>query len=205
MKLYHFPHACSLGINVLLEETGAPYELALVNLRENEQKKPPFIEINPKGKVPALARDDGGIITEYPAIAYYIARKFPEAKLLPEDLDAQTKVLELLDYMISNVHMRGFTRMFRASTFSPSEADEPQVVAAGRDVIEKGFHLLSEELGEKDYLAGDFSIADSALFFLERWAGTRANMPLSENLARHLARMLGRPAVQRALDSVGLA
>lgn len=205
MKLYYSPQACSLGINVLLEETGAPYELALIDLRRDEQKQPAFLALNPKGKVPTLQRDDGGIVTEYPAIAYYLARKFPEAKLLPEDLDAQTKVLELLDYMIGTVHMRGFTRIFRASAFSPDPAGEQLVVAAGREIVIQGFDLLAEELGDQDYLVGDVSIADSALFFLTRWAVTRANIALPPALERHLERMKARPAVQRALQSIGIA
>ncbi len=205
MKLYHFPQACSIGINVLLEETGAPYELALVNLRQDEQKTPPFIALNPKGKVPTLQLDDGAIVTEYPAIAYYLARSFPEARLLPAGVAAETKTLELLDYMIATVHMRGYTRMFRPGNFSPNPADEAAVIAAGRAVVMTGLELLEGELGTKDYLMGDFSIADSALFFIEFWTRTRASLPLPPMLDRHLERMMGRPAVQRALASVGLA
>src|SRR5260370_40807128 len=69
MKLYYAPGVCSIGIHVLLEEIGKPYQLELVNLREGAQFKPPFTGVSPKGKVPALGRDDGSVLTEFPAIA----------------------------------------------------------------------------------------------------------------------------------------
>jgi glutathione S-transferase len=59
MKLYYSPGACSIGIDVLLEEIGKPYKAQLVNLRDREQYKPPFTRINPKSKVPTVLRDDG--------------------------------------------------------------------------------------------------------------------------------------------------
>ena len=64
MKLYHAPGACSLGIHVLLEEIGQPFELARLNLAEGEQRRPDFTAVNRKGKVPTLVRNDG---TDWPA------------------------------------------------------------------------------------------------------------------------------------------
>ena len=69
MKLYYAPGVCSIGIHVLLEEIGKPYELEAINLREGAQYKPEYASVNPKSKVPALVRDDGSLLTEYPAIA----------------------------------------------------------------------------------------------------------------------------------------
>ena len=77
MKLFYSPGACSIGIHVLLEEIGKPYEAQLVNLREGGQFKPDFTAVNPKSKVPTLVRDDGSVLTEYPAIAYWLARTNP--------------------------------------------------------------------------------------------------------------------------------
>ena len=88
MKLMYSPGACSIGIHVLLEEIGKPYEAQLVNLREGAQFKPDFTSVNPKSKVPTLVRDDGSVLTEYPAIAYWLARTNPDKKLLPDDVDA---------------------------------------------------------------------------------------------------------------------
>jgi glutathione S-transferase len=205
MKLYYAPNACSLGIHVLLEELGVPFEISKVDLYNGAQHQGEYLAINPKAKVPALERDDGAVITEYPAIAYYLARSFPDAKLFPDDLDAQTEVLELLDYMIATVHMRGFTRIFRPAMFSPTPEDEAKVKEAGVAVISKGFDLLAAQLEDKDYLIGSYSIADTALFFLAWWAVKRAQITVPPAIHGFLNLMLSRPAVQRALAKEGLA
>jgi len=205
MKLFYFPNACSLGIHVLLEEVGATFDLVSINLAQGAQHQPDFLAINPKAKVPALELDDGHLVTEFPAIAYYLARQYPDANLWPQDLTSQTQALSLLDYMIATVHMRGFTRIFRPSMFSPTPSDEAAVKEAGIAVISKGFELLAAELGDKDYLLGEFSIADAGLFFLEWWAIARAGLAVPPAISAHLERMKTRPAVQRALAKEGLA
>jgi glutathione S-transferase len=204
MKLYFSPGACSIGIHVLLEEIGKPYETERVNLQQGEQYKPPFTTINPKSKVPTLARDDGSVLTEFPAIAYWLARTNPFANLLPDDIDQQARALELTDYAVATIHMQGFGRQFRASNFTPNAADEESVKARGRELAEKGFAQLDKALEGKDYAVGKFSIADAAIFYVEFWS-KRVGMTLPPNCAAHLDRMLARPAVQRTLQQEGLS
>ncbi|MSP01005.1 MAG: glutathione S-transferase [Acetobacteraceae bacterium] len=204
MKLYFAPGVCSIGIHVLMEEIGKPYEGISVNLREGAQHKPEYMAINPKSKVPALIDDEGTIRTEYPAIAYWLARTHPFSNLLPDNIDQQAKVLELMDYCVATIHMQGFTRIFRPGNFAPNAADEAAVKARGTEIAEKGFAALNEALEGKDYAVGKFSIADSAIFYVEFWA-KRINMALPLNCAAHLERMLARPAVQRTLAAEGLA
>jgi glutathione S-transferase len=204
MKLYYAPGACSIGIHVLLEEIGKPYEAERVNLQQGEQYKPPFTTINPKSKVPTLAKDDGSVLTEFPAIAYWLAKTNPFANLLPDDIDQQARALELLDYAVATIHMQGFGRQFRASNFTPSAADEEAVKARGKELAERGFAQLDKALEGKDYAVGKFSIADAAIFYVEFWS-KRVGMTLPPNCAAHLDRMLARPAVQRTLQQEGLA
>ena len=204
MKLYYAPGACSIGIHVLLEEIGKPYDLERVNLQQGEQHKPPFVEVNPKSKVPTLVDDAGTVRTEFPAIAYWLARTNPYANLLPDDIDLQAKALELMDYCVATVHMQGFTRIFRSSNFSPNPADEPAVKARGTEIAEKGFAAINEALEGKDYAVGKFSIADTAIFYVEFWS-KRVGIALPPNCAAHLERMLARPAVQQTLKAEGLA
>jgi glutathione S-transferase len=99
MKLYYAPGACSIGIHVLLEEIGKPYEAVAVNLREGAQHKPEFTGVNPKSTVPTLVRDDGSVHTEYPAIAYWLAATNPEAGLMPATPEDQCRALEATDYI----------------------------------------------------------------------------------------------------------
>jgi glutathione S-transferase len=204
MKLYYSPGACSIGIHVLLEEIGKPYDAVAVNLREGEQYKPGFTAVNPKSKVPTLARDDGSILTEYPAIAYWLARSNPFSNLLPDDVDLQARALELLDYAVATIHMQGFGRQFRASNFTPNEADEDAVKAKGKEIAEKGFAVIDKALEGKEYAVGKFSIADSAIFYVSFWA-KRVGITLPGNVAAHFERMTARPSVQRVLQQEGLA
>jgi glutathione S-transferase len=204
MKLYYAPGACSIGIHVLLEEIGKPYETEVVNLREGAQYKPAFTSVNPKSKVPTLVRDDGTVMTEYPSIAYWLARTNPYANLLPDNIDQQARALELLDYAVATIHMQGFARIFRSANFTPNAADEDAVKARGKDIAEKGFATLDKALEGKDYAVGGYSIADSALFYVEFWS-KRIGMTLPSNTAAHLERMLARPAVQRMIQQEGLA
>ncbi|HUN41940.1 MAG TPA: glutathione S-transferase C-terminal domain-containing protein [Acetobacteraceae bacterium] len=205
MKLMYAPGACSLGIHVLLEEIGKPYETERVNLMEGAQYKPDFTAVNPKSKVPALVRDDGSVLTEFPAIAYWLARTNPQAKLLPDDADSQARALEAMDYVIATMHMQGFTRIFRPGNFSPNEADADAVKARGREIFEKGLALMDKALAGKDYIVGQFSIADAALFYVEFWGAARLKLDLPSNCAAHFKRMLARPAVQRMMQQEGLA
>lgn len=198
MKLYYAPHACSLGIHVLLEEIGKPFELQKLDLFGLDQYSPEYVAINPKSKVPALLRDDGVVLTEYPAIAFYLAMTNPEAKLLPPGTDAQIKTMELLEYMTATVHMAGLGRAAVPQIFSPLPEEQERLREVGRKMVARGFEVLALTLGSKDYLLGDYSIADSFLFYIENGAG-HGNIPLPPEFAAHLQRMLARPAVQRAL------
>ena len=204
MKLYYSPGACSLGIHVLLEEIGKPYEAQKVDLRSGEQHKPEFTAINPKSKVPTLQRDDGSVLTEFPAIATWLARKNPDKKLLPGDPDGEARALEALDYVVSTMHMQGFSRMFRPGGFAPTEADHDKVKARGKEIMEKGLAIMDKALEGKEYLAGKFSIADAALFYVTFWAAGRMKMPLPKNVAAHYERMKARPAVKRTVEQEGL-
>ncbi len=203
MKLYYAPGVCSIGIHVLLEEIGKPYELEAINLREGAQFRPEYTKVNPKSKVPALLRDDGSLQTEYPAIAYWLARTNPFSNLLPDNIDLQARALEIMDYCVATVHMQGFTRMFRPGNFSPDPAQEDAVKTRGKEIVLKGFDTLNAALEGKDYAVGPFSIADSALFYVEFWAG-RVGIPLPANCAAHYERMKARPSVQRTMQQEGV-
>jgi len=206
MKLYYAPGACSIGIHVLLEEIGKPYETQLVNLRDGEQYKPPYVSTNPKSKVPALQRDDGSLLTEFPVIAHWLARRNPEANLLPKDEEAFTRAMEAMEYAVGTIHGQGFSRIFRPAYFSSSEAEQEQVKARGREMAEKGFALIDKTIAGKNYLGGStFSIADAALFYVEFWAAKRLGMKLPANCAAHFERMMARPAVQKVIKDEGLA
>ena len=203
MKLYYAPGACSIGIHVLLEEIGKPYDREKVDLAGRKQFDPAYTAINPKSKIPTLVRDDGSALTEYPAIATWLAMTNPDKKLMPTDAEGMARVLETMDYIVATLHMHGFSRLFATHKYALRPEDTDSVKAAGREMVEKGFALLDARLAGKEYVAGTFSVADSALFYVEFWAG-RVGIPLPPNCAAHFARMKARPSVQRVFAAEGL-
>ena len=204
MKLYYSPGACSLGIHILLEEIGKPFELERISLKDGEQHKPGYVAITPKSKVPALQRDDGSVLTEYGAIATWLARTNPAAGLLPDDPEAEARAVEAMDYAVATVHMQGFTRIVRPGNFSPDEAAKEAVQARGREIYSKGLSILADRLGGKQWVAGDYSLGDAAVFYVTRWSRSAGVEP-PPPIAGHFARMQQRLAVQRVMAAEGLA
>lgn len=205
MRLHYSPNACSIGIHVILEEIGKPYELARVNLKQNAQFDAPYLAINPKSKVPALERGDGSVLTEYPVIAMWLAKSNPEAALVPQDLEGETRCAELLDYLCGTVHAQAFTRQGRPGRFAQRPEDEPAIAAQGREMAVKYLDLLARTwAGDVWALPSGYSIADTALFYLEHWCARRYGIPLPPKLDAHLAAMFARPAVRRTLEQEGL-
>lgn len=202
MKFYMTPGSCSTGIHILLEELDLPFEVYLVNLLAGDQNRTDYLALNPKGTIPTLVRDDGSALTEFQAIAWWLARTHPRAKLLPEDADGEARVIEAMDYAVGTIHMQGFARIFTTSHFTPSEADHEAVKQRGMEIVARGYAVLNALLAGREYVAERFSIADAALFYVEFW-GDKLKLDLPEHCRAHYQRLLARPAVQRVLREEG--
>lgn len=202
MKFYMTPGSCSTGIHILLEELEKVFEVYIVNLPAGQQYSADYVAINPKSTIPTLVRDDGKPVTEFQAIAYWLARSNPKAGLLPEGLDDEVLVMEVMDYVVGTIHMQGFARLFNTVEYTSNEQDYEAVKNRGREIVEKGFAVINNILEKKDYIAGKFSIADAALFYVEFWAD-KINIKMPENCCSHYQRMLKRPAVYRVLREEG--
>jgi len=202
MKLYMTPGSCSTGIHVVLEELEEVFEAYIVNVPAGDHFKPDYIAINPKSTIPTLVRRDGTALTEIQAIAYWLAHTHPRAKLWPEDIEAETRALETMAYVVGTIHGQGFARIFATNTFARNPADHDSMRALGRDIVLNGFLILDNALAAKTYVAGCFSVADAILFYVEFWAD-KTNIALPGNLLAHYRRMLARPAVQRVLREEG--
>ncbi|HWU60911.1 MAG TPA: glutathione S-transferase C-terminal domain-containing protein [Ensifer sp.] len=200
MKLFYAPGACSIGIHVLLEEIGAPFDTQRINIREGEQFADGYVAINPKSKVPSLLRDDGSLLTEFPSIAFWLARTNPEKGLLGDSLEEQTRALEIVDFVVSTIHMQGFSRIFRASKFTPRAEDEAWVQERGKDIARNAFKVIEKLLTGKTFALGDkFTIADAALFYVLFWACDRVKLELPEHCTAYYARLKSRPSVVAVL------
>ncbi len=202
MKFYMTPGSCSTGIHIILEELEEVFEAHIVNLPAGDNFKPDYVAINPKSTIPALVRSDGSVLTEVPAIAYWLGRSRPRARLWPSDIETETRLLEAMSYIAGTVHGHGFARIFATPTFSRNEADQESVRALGRNIVVKGFAILNKMLDGQSYLGGEFSVADPILFYVEFWAD-KTGIALPANLLAHYRRMLARPVVQRVLREEG--
>lgn len=168
--LFHAPNSCSEGIALLLRVIGVAHENRVVDLAQRAQQAPAYRAVNPKGKVPALLRPDGTVLTEFPAIAFWLARQFPAAGLIGEGLEAEARALELVDFIVSSLHMRGFTLIKVPQKFLPDAAAQDALRAHGRAEVDRGLDHLADQLGEQPFLLGRFGIADAAAFYVLRWA-----------------------------------
>ena len=101
LKLYYAPDTCALASHIALEQAGAEYEAARVNLSSNEENSPEYLRINPKGRVPALITSRG-ILTETPAILQFICQSYPDAGLAPlEDVFETARMNAFNSYLCS--------------------------------------------------------------------------------------------------------
>lgn len=202
MKLYYGPFTCAIEIAALLDEAGVAYEAVKVDTAGGAQRGAAFRAINPKGKIPVLVRDDGTAITEYPAIALWIARTNPEARLWPSDPEAEARAAEMMFYTIDTVHGQAFRRVFFPQEFCKDEAHRAAVKADGKAMATAGFEILAQQLGDRPYAAGEaFSIADATIFYATRWARlTKVSLPATiEALAERVG---SRPAFKAAVATL---
>jgi glutathione S-transferase len=112
------PHTCAVGIHILLEEIDRPYETEKLDVNGGDTHRLPFIGINPKGKVPTLVREDGSVLTEFSAIATWLARTNPQTGLLPDDLELEARAVETMAYVGGTIHGQGYARVFVPQMFA---------------------------------------------------------------------------------------
>lgn len=205
MKLYYAPGTCSIGIHILLEEIGKPYELAKLDFSASEQLSPKFKQINPKSKVPTLVRDDGAVLTEFQSIAYWLAQSNPSLELLPSDPEARIKCLSLADYVVGTIHPQAFGRQFRPANFAMRAEDIDAVKARGRELATNAFAIVDGMLGDGECVTERFSFADAALFYVEFWQVGRLGLKLPKRCMTHYEAMLGRNSVKTVLQREGFA
>lgn len=204
MKLFYAPGACSLASHITLEELGLPYEAVRLNLMEGEQRKPEYLALNPKGRVPALATEQG-VLTESPAILVYLAGLKPDADLLPADPWARGQAVSFLVWCSGTVHGIGFAGLFRAARFASSEAGQADVKATARETVLAGMTDIEARYQGKDWLFGAFGVADLYPVIFRRWAA-RVGLDIAAypNLAGLAARLAARPAAARVIAREGI-
>jgi glutathione S-transferase len=201
LKLYYATGSCALASHICLEEVGATYEAVGLNFADGDQRKPDYLGINPKGRVPALVTERG-ILTETPAILAFIAQSFPAAGIAPlDDPFAFARVQSFNSYLCSTVHV-AHAHGPRASRW----ADDEAAIAAMRKKVPQTvgdcFDLIEREMIEGPWVMGaTYSICDPYLFTIGGWLESDGvDIRRFPKVRDHHARMSSRPAVQRALS-----
>jgi glutathione S-transferase len=198
MKLYYSPGACSLSPHIALLEAGLPYDLVKVDLRAKKlENGDDYLKVNPKGQVPALALDNGELVTEGPV--QMIADKASAKNLAPaRDSAERYKLLEWLNFITGELH-KNFSPLF-----NPAIPDE--VKNFFKDRIMGKFKYIDSQLAGRDYLMGkQFTVADGYLYTMLRWAdGNKLDLSGLKNLMAYKDRVAARPKVQEALTKEGL-
>jgi glutathione S-transferase len=200
MKLYYAPGVCSLSPHIVLEEAGLPHELVKTDIRaKTTASGSDYRAINPLGYVPALALDDGTLLTEGPAIVQYIADKVPEKGLAPANGTlARYKMQSWLNFVSSELH-KGFSPLF-----NPQMPDAAKQLT--RERLAPRFAHLNTHLATNNYLMGEtFTCPDAYCFTVMRWtAPTKIDLAPYPYLQGYMKRVEARPAVQAAMKAEGL-
>jgi glutathione S-transferase len=178
LTLYFAPGSSSFAVQIALHEIGVPFEGKPMSF--NDMQKPEYLALNPEGKVPTLVID-GRSLTEVAAILYYLAKRFPDAGLLPsDDIEAEAQARSWMSFIASTLH--------------PARQ-------RGLDHAREVWKIADRRLGS-GWVLPRYSIADIHLFRLY-WRFSNSLKPAAgtfPNLDAHYARMMARPAVQRTIE-----
>jgi glutathione S-transferase len=200
MKLYYAPGACSMAPHIALCEAGLSYDLEKVDLAaKTTEGGADYTGINPKGYVPALALDDGQVLTEVSAVVQYIADQAPGSGLAPQPGTTERyKLLEWLGFIATEVH-KGFGPLWKPDT---PDAYKPIV----RDNLAKRFGYLDRQLVDRDHLMGSgFTVADAYCFTILNWTNFHSiDLTALPNVSAYVSRVAARPKVQQAMREEGL-
>ncbi|MDX2274538.1 MAG: glutathione S-transferase family protein [Hyphomonadaceae bacterium] len=198
IEFFAAPSPNAHKVSITLEELGLPYEVRLMNLQGQEHKEEWFLQINPNGRIPAIRdHDEGGFaVFESGAIMIYLAEK--AGRLLPSDAKKRSVAIQWLMFQMGGVGpMMGQANVF--TRYWPE--DLPRVAARYRNEGRRLMEVLNRRLGEAEYLAEEYSIADIANFCWARmcnFPGVKTDdLP---HLTRWIAAIDARPAVQRGVQ-----
>jgi glutathione S-transferase len=181
LTFWFAPGASSMATHIALHEVGAQFDARPVSFARKQNKTPEFLALNPEGKVPTLSID-GRVLTEVAGTLFYLARRFPDAGLLPEgDIEAEAQVVSWMSFIASTVH---------------------PALRVGAARLHEVFRIAEQKLQGRTWTVGDYSIADIHLFRLFwRWMDSGGPEPGTfPGLSAHYERMMARPAVRRVLE-----
>lgn len=206
LQLHYFPDNASLAPHFLLVETGADYELKLVDRNSNAQKSEAYLKLNPAGRIPTLVHGDL-VLFESPAICIYICELDAASQFIPPlGHPKRPLFFQWLAYLNNTLQTEFMIWRYPENHTADTRGIEP--IRAAQDPRLVGIlALLDEELGKKRFLLGDtVSACDHFLFMLALWCGKISRSPTSfENLSRFMHEISQRSAVRRVCEIENIA
>ena len=199
LKLFWATGTCALASHIALEEAGAKYETVKLDFTQGDQRKPDYLLVNAKGRVPALITERG-ILTETPAILGWIAQSSPQAKLAPADPYEFAMAQAFNSYLCATVHP-AHAHGRRGARWSDDAAAQETMKAKVPQNMADCYTLI-----ENDYLKGPwvmgaaYSICDAYLYTISGWlAGDQVDIAKFPKVHDHFKRMNERAAVKAVL------
>jgi GST-like protein len=204
IELYTWGTPNGRKVSIMLEECALPYNVHRIDIGKGDQHSPAFLAICPNGKIPAIVDTEGPDgrpmpLFESGAILVYLAGK--AGKFLPASLRGKYEALQWLMFQ-----MGGVGPMFGQVHHFVRQAKEEVPYAIERYTKEKDrlYGVLDKRLGEIEYLAGEYSIADIATYpWVARHEWHRTNLADFPNVKRWFDAISARPAVQRGMAVPG--
>ena len=196
LTLYYAPQTCALVPYVTLTEAGAEFDVCPINTRNGDNRKPEFLKINPKHKVPVLLID-GAPLTENIAIQIWIHRHFPAAKLLPADPQEEIKAISLMSFCGSGIHPH-LTPNARPQNYCDLPGSEESVKRVAKMLLFDDLKIIDEMLAGREWFFSHFTACDAYFFWCFR-RGLSFKLDFSEfrNCAAHFERMQQRASVKK--------
>lgn len=200
LRFYFSKGSSAVAAHILLEEVGAEYQAVEVSIQDGAHRRPEFLTINPKARIPALDTQDG-VLTENPAILEYIAAAHPASECLPAGIFAQAKARELCAYLASTAHV-AFAHLRRGGRWADSDAALTDMRArVPGNLADCAAHLETNLALGPWALGQGFTYCDPYLFQFVRWLkGAGVAVQDYPRLSTHLGAMLERESVRRVLD-----
>lgn len=197
IKVHGYPNTRTLRVTWMLEELGLEYEYHFVDMMKGEARAPDYLAINPGGKVPALEHD-GGVLTESGAIVNYLGALKPDSELIPQTAYRRAIYDQWCFFAMAELEQPLWT-IGKNKFALPKEVRCPEIIETAAWEYQKALGLLSEGLGEHEYILGEqFSAADILVGHCLFW-GMAFKQPIKQaNLTAYMGRVGARPALAQA-------
>ena len=204
VKLYYAPGACSFASHIAIEEVGIPYETQKLDLAAGDQRKPEYLKINPRGRVPTCVVD-GHVITENVGIITYFAGGYPKAGIWPKDTWHQALAVSSMAWLSNTVHAC-YGHLVRPARYADDAASQESIRTKARNMYEEYLREIDGLLAGRKWAIGDhYTCVDGYLLVFYRW-GNRQKMPVRDlkNYSALMDKVLARPAVKKVMADEGI-